>query len=112
MIASKRRENRLPRGKDKRFKLELLNELIQDAGGRTEVTATRRLQAEIVATVNIVIAKPVISARALPVGAGRGIGWALRELPGGSTFGKPNSFRDTDDEPPAKESYSYRFWGE
>ncbi len=69
MIASERRESRLPRGKDERFKLELLNELIQDAGGPTEVTATRRLQAEIIATVSVVIAKPVMSARGLPVGA-------------------------------------------
>jgi hypothetical protein len=50
LIKKKRIEKRLPRGKDKRFKLELLNELIQDAGGPKEITATRRLQAEIVAT--------------------------------------------------------------
>jgi hypothetical protein len=50
VIAKKRDEKRLPRGKDKRFKLELLNELIQDAGGPGQITATRRLQAEIIAT--------------------------------------------------------------
>jgi hypothetical protein len=50
VIKKKRIENRLPRGKDKRFKLELLNELIQDAGGPKETTATRRLQAEVIAT--------------------------------------------------------------
>ena len=50
VIKHRREEKRPPRGKDKRFKLELLNELIQDAGGPTEITATRRLQAEIIAT--------------------------------------------------------------
>jgi hypothetical protein len=50
VIKNKRHEHRLPRGKDKRFKLELLNELIQDAGGAKEITAARRLQAEIIAT--------------------------------------------------------------
>lgn len=49
VILAKRGDKRLPRGKDKRFKLELLNELIQDAGGK-EITATRRLQAEVIAT--------------------------------------------------------------
>ena len=50
VIKNKRHEHRLPRGKDKRFKLELLNELITDAGGAKEITAARRLQAEIIAT--------------------------------------------------------------
>jgi hypothetical protein len=50
VIASRRREGRLPRGKDKRFKLALLAELIADAGGQSEITATRRLHAEIIAT--------------------------------------------------------------
>ena len=62
--------------------------------------------------VNLVIAKPAMSANAIPTGVGRGIGWELRKLPGGSTLGKPSPFRDSDDEPPAKESYRYRFWGE
>jgi hypothetical protein len=60
--------------------------------------------------VNIVIAKPVMSARALPVRIGRGIGMDLKQLPGDSTLGKPSPFRDIDDEQPPKESYRYRFW--
>lgn len=50
MIEDKRAAKRLPRGKDKRFKLELLNSLITDAGGQEQVTAAKRLQAEIIAT--------------------------------------------------------------
>jgi hypothetical protein len=50
LIERKRREHRLPRGRDKRFKLELLTELIADAGGASEITATKRLHAEIIAT--------------------------------------------------------------
>jgi hypothetical protein len=57
MIASSRKQKRLPRGKDKRFKLELLNELIQDAGGPNEITATRRLHAEIIATDAVFLAQ-------------------------------------------------------
>jgi hypothetical protein len=57
MIADNRREKRLPRGRDKRFKLELLTELIADAGGANEITATRRLQAEIIATDAVFIAQ-------------------------------------------------------
>ena len=66
----------------------------------------------IAGAVNLVIAKPAMSANAIPTGVGRGIGWEPRKLPGGSTFGKPSPFRNIDDEPPAKESYRYRFWGE
>jgi hypothetical protein len=50
IVAKRARGRGLPRGKDKRFKLELLNELIEDAGGLKHVTAAKRLQAEIVAT--------------------------------------------------------------
>jgi len=50
MIQKNRQWGRLPRGRDKRFKMELLNELIADAGGPSEITASRRLQAEIIAT--------------------------------------------------------------
>jgi hypothetical protein len=50
LIKKKRIEKRLPRGKDKRFKLELFNSLIEDAGGLKNVTAAKRLQAEIIAT--------------------------------------------------------------
>jgi hypothetical protein len=57
MIAARRREKRLPRGRDKRFKLELLNELITDAGGQSEITATKRLQAEIIATDAVFLAQ-------------------------------------------------------
>ncbi len=57
VIKNKRHEHRLPRGKDKRFKLELLNELITDAGGAKEITAARRLQAEIIATDAVFIAQ-------------------------------------------------------
>jgi hypothetical protein len=49
-IARRREDKRLPRGKDKRFKLELFNSLIEDAGGLKNVTAAKRLQAEIIAT--------------------------------------------------------------
>ena len=57
VIKNKRHEHRLPRGKDKRFKLELLNELITDAGGAKEITVARRLQAEIIATDAVFIAQ-------------------------------------------------------
>jgi hypothetical protein len=57
VIKNKLHEHRLPRGKDKRFKLELLNELITDAGGAKEITAARRLQAEIIATDAVFIAQ-------------------------------------------------------
>ncbi len=50
MVEDKRREKRLPRGKDKRFKFELLNSLIEDAGGQAHITTARKLQAEIIAT--------------------------------------------------------------
>lgn len=50
MIKKNRLENRLPRGRDKRFKLELFDELIADAGGVKVATAAKRLQAEIIAT--------------------------------------------------------------
>jgi hypothetical protein len=50
MIAGRRKEKRLPRGKDKRIKLEILDALIQDAGGLERITTTKRLQAEIIAT--------------------------------------------------------------
>lgn len=50
LITGKRARKGLPRGKDKRFKLELLSELIQDAGGQSEISAARRLHAEIIAT--------------------------------------------------------------
>jgi hypothetical protein len=62
--------------------------------------------------ISVVIAKPVMSPGAVPIGVGRGIGWELRKLPGGSTFGKANLFRDIDDEPPAKVHEVFRFrWG-
>jgi hypothetical protein len=64
----------------------------------------------IAGAVSVVIEKPVMSGSAGPTGVGTGIGSELRKLPGGSTLGKPSPFRDSDDEPPAKESYSYRFW--
>ena len=60
----------------------------------------------------------VVDPRAVPVGVGgaQALGTAIRrELPGGSTFGKPNPFRDIDDEPPAKVHEVFRFrwgWGE
>jgi len=50
VIKKNRLENRLPRGRDKRFKLELFDELIADAGGVKVATAAKRLQAEIIAT--------------------------------------------------------------
>jgi hypothetical protein len=50
LIKQKRYRRGLPRGKDKRFKLELFNSLIEDAGGLKNVTAAKRLQAEIIAT--------------------------------------------------------------
>ena len=50
MIKKNRLENRLPRGRHKRFKLELFDELIADAGGVKVATAAKRLQAEIIAT--------------------------------------------------------------
>src|SRR5262249_23943784 len=61
--------------------------------------------------VSLVIAKPVMSARAIPTAVGRGIGAELaRQV--GTTLNKPSPFRDIDDEPPAKESERYRFrWG-
>jgi hypothetical protein len=49
-IAARRGGERLPRGKDKRFKLALLTELIADAGGAGNITAAKRLHAEIIAT--------------------------------------------------------------
>jgi hypothetical protein len=49
-IQSQRAWGKLPRGKDRRFKLALFNELIADAGGENEITATKRLHAEIIAT--------------------------------------------------------------
>jgi hypothetical protein len=49
MIEHKRNLQRIPRGRDKRFKLELLNSLIVDAGGES-ITATKRLLAELIAT--------------------------------------------------------------
>jgi hypothetical protein len=48
-IVHNRQEKRLPRGKDRRFKLELLNDLIRDAGGPEAITATKRLLADIIA---------------------------------------------------------------
>jgi hypothetical protein len=54
----------------------------------------------------------VFNPRAIPTGVGRGIGWELRKLPGGSTLSKPNPFRDIDDEPSAKVNQVFRFrWG-
>jgi hypothetical protein len=50
MIQDKRREGRLPRGLDKRFKLELLNQLIEDKGGSGHTTAATRLLAQTIAT--------------------------------------------------------------
>ena len=50
VIETRRAGKRLPRGKDKRFKLELLTALIQDAGGPENATATKKLLAEIIAT--------------------------------------------------------------
>jgi hypothetical protein len=44
-----RQEKRLPRGKDRRFRLELLADLIRDAGGPDRMTATKLLLAEIIA---------------------------------------------------------------
>jgi hypothetical protein len=49
VIGRRRREGRLPRGRDKQFKLELLNSLIEDAGGAEHITAAKRLLAEIIA---------------------------------------------------------------
>jgi hypothetical protein len=54
----------------------------------------------------------VFNPRAVPIGVGRGIGWELRKLPGGSTFDKPSPFRAIDDEPLAKVHEVFRFrWG-
>jgi hypothetical protein len=50
----------------------------------------------------------VFNPRAVPTGVGRGIGWEIRKLPGGSTFDKPSPFRDID-EPPAKAHEVFRF---
>ena len=50
----------------------------------------------------------VFNSRAVPTGVGRGIGWEIRKLPGGSTFDKPSPFRDID-EPPAKAHEVFRF---
>lgn len=50
VIETRRGEKRLPRGKDKRFKVALLASLIQDAGGPESATAAKKLLAEIVAT--------------------------------------------------------------
>jgi hypothetical protein len=41
---------RLPRGKDKRFKLELLNALIEDKGGEQHTTSATKLLAQVIAT--------------------------------------------------------------
>ena len=67
--------------------------------------------------VNLVIAKPAINANALPTGVGgsKTFGTALKRSGLGSTFDKPNPFRDIDDEPPAKVREVFRFrwgWGE
>jgi hypothetical protein len=62
--------------------------------------------------VALVLSKPVMSAHAVPVGVGKGIGWELRKLHGGSTFDNPGPFRDIDGEPPAKVHEVFRFkWG-
>src|SRR5262249_56891387 len=61
--------------------------------------------------VSLVIAKPVISASAIPTAVGRGIGAELaRQV--GTTLNKPSPFRDID-EPPAKVHEVFRLrWGE
>ncbi len=38
--------------------------------------------------------KPVTNPHALPIGVGRGTGMDSKQRPGGSTFDKPNPFRD------------------
>ena len=63
-------------------------------------------------TLNLASKNRVFNPRAVPTGVGRGIGWELRNLPGGSTFDKPSPFREIDDEPPAKVHEVFRFrWG-
>src|SRR5262249_53890913 len=57
VIKKNRLEKRLPRGRDKRFKLELFNELIEDTGGIKAATAAKRLQADIIATVATFLAQ-------------------------------------------------------
>ena len=63
---------------------------------------------------NLIIAKPGSGLNTLPVGVGKGIGAEIKRA-FGSTFDKPNPFRDIDDEPPAKVHEVFRFrwgWGE
>ena len=50
VIDESRRGNHLPRGKDKRFKLELLQDLIADKGGDEHTTAATKLLAQTIAT--------------------------------------------------------------
>jgi hypothetical protein len=57
VIVRERQEKRMPRGKDKRFRLELLNDLIRDAGGPEAITATKKVLADIIATDTVYVAQ-------------------------------------------------------
>jgi hypothetical protein len=47
-LAKKRSQNRVPRGKAKRFRQEFYRSLVADAGGARNITAAKKYQAELI----------------------------------------------------------------